>query len=51
MKTETNNSKNKDNEFENIFLDLNTIDKKDKKDKNKKSNKYKKSKKTKKSYK
>ena len=48
MKSKTNNSKNKDNEFENIFLDLNTIDNKDKKDKNKKSHKSKKSTKSKK---
>lgn len=53
MKSKTNNSKNKDNEFENIFLDLNTIDNKDKnkdkKDKNKKSTKSKKTHKSKKS--
>ena len=47
MKSKTNNSKNKDNEFENIFLDLNKIDNKDKKEKNKKTKKNKKKKSTK----
>ena len=51
MKLQTNNTKKKDNEFENIFLDLNTIDNKDKNKDKENKNKDNKSKKTNKSIK